>query len=247
MGNDTSGVSFTEDTVTVSFNQQGARIILTHALSLDDRVWVRNLENGVQEEFRVIGASKDVFGSRREWSLEAVNPQAALWGVAFENNADTSQPKVLVECATCHAAVESTLSNIEYEVLLATGLLSRHCERCRETTRWKPSEQAVTWETLARSVSPLVIGAEERRRARRLRLSMHLRVRNASGMIDMAQTRDVSKTGLCFISRQRFPLGDEIYITLPYAKSKAPVEIKGKVVWMAEGSSGRLYGAEYVR
>ena len=76
---------------------------------------------------------------------------------------------------------------------------------------------------------------------------MQLRVRNAWGVVDIAQTRDVSKAGLCFISSQRFSPGDEVYITLPYAKNQAPMETQGKVIWMAEGASNRFYGVEYIR
>jgi Tfp pilus assembly protein PilZ len=76
---------------------------------------------------------------------------------------------------------------------------------------------------------------------------MQLRVRNSWGVVDIAQTRDVSKAGLCFVSSQRFSPGDEIYITLPYAQGQAPVETKSKVVWMAEGAADRFYGVEYFR
>jgi len=244
IGNDASGVSFSEETVTVSFNQQGARISLIHSLLPDDIILVKNLENSVEEEFRVVGAFQQVFGSRREWGVEAVNTESGIWGVEFAPNDDGAQPKVLIECAACKTAAQSTVSSIEYEVLLATGLISRHCDRCNETTRWKPSEQAVTNEILARSNRPAK-GTREIRRARRLRLTMQLRVRNAWGTVDIAQTRDVSKLGLCFISTQRFSPGDEVYITLPYAQNQAPVETKGKVIWTAEGTSGRFYGVEY--
>ena len=67
------------------------------------------------------------------------------------------------------------------------------------------------------------------------------------GVVDIAQTRDVSKAGLCFVSTQRFSSGEEIYITLPYARSQTPVETKGKVIWTADGASGRFYGVEYQR
>jgi len=247
IGNDVSGVSFAEETVTVSFNQQGARISLTHSLLPDDIVLVKNLENGVEEEFRVVGAFQQVFGSRREWGVEAINTESGIWGVDFAPNDDSAQPKVLVECAACKTAAQITLSSIEYEVLLATGLISRHCDRCNETTRWKPSDQVVTPEILVRSLKAASKGAQEVRRTRRLRLTMQLRVRNSWGVVDIAQTRDVSKAGLCFVSSQHFSPADEVYITLAYAQHQAPVETKARIVWTAEGTSGRFYGVEYVR
>ena len=247
IGNDASGMSFAEETVTVSFNQQGARISLTHSLLPDDIVLVKNLESGIEEEFRVVGAFQQVFGSRREWGVEAVDTKSGIWGVEFAPNVDSAQPKAVIECAACKTAAQSTLSSIEYEVLLATGLISRHCDRCNETTRWKPSDQVVTPEIVVGSTKAASKGVHEARRARRLKLTMQLRVRSSWGVVEIAQTRDVSKVGLCFVSNQRFSPGDEIYITLPYAQGQPPVETKSKVVWTAEGTSGRFYGVEYLR
>jgi hypothetical protein len=247
IGNDISGVSFAEETVTVSFNQQGARISLVHALLPDDVILLTNLENGIEDEFRVVGAFHQVFGNRREWGVEAVNPNSGIWGVEFVPDQTGTQPRVLIECAACKTAAQTTLSSIEYEVLLATGLISRHCDRCGETTRWKPSEQQITEEILVRSHKASAQGMRTARRTRRLKISMQLRVRNAWGVVDIAQTRDVSKAGLCFASTQRFSPGDDVYITLPYSQNQAPVETKGRVIWTGEGTAGKFYGVEYVR
>ena len=139
IGNDASGVSFAEESVTVSFNQQGARISLTHSLLPDDIVLVKNMANDIEEEFRVVGGFQYVFGERREWGIEALNPKSGIWGVEFSPPPEGLQPKVLIECAACKRATQSPLSSIEYDVLLSTGLISRHCERCGETTEYRPS------------------------------------------------------------------------------------------------------------
>jgi hypothetical protein len=245
IGNDASGVSFAEETVTVSFNQQGARISLTHSLLPDDIVLIRNRENMIEEEFRVVGGFLQVFGDRREWGVEALNPESGIWGVEFSPPAEGVQPKVLIECAACKKAAQAPLSTIEYDVLLATGLISRHCDRCNETTRWKPSEQGVPAEVVAAGTSRATPYGE-RRKTRRLKLTMRLRVRNSWGVVDIAQTRDVSKAGLCFVSTQRFSIDDEVYITLPFALNQPPVETKGKIVWSAEGTGVRFYGVQYL-
>src|SRR3989441_4143273 len=174
IGNDGSGVSFVEETVTVSLNQQGARISLTHSLLPDDIVLILNRENNIEEEFRVVGSFQQVIGDRREWGMEAGNPDSKIWGIKFNAPAEGLQPKVLIECAACKTAEQSPLFSIEYDVLLAIGLISRHCERCSETTRWKPSEQAVTPEMILSSAPKP--NQSERRKVRRLRLVMRIRV-----------------------------------------------------------------------
>ena len=246
IGNDISGVSFSEETVTVSFNEHGARISLTHPLLPDDIVLIRNLANNIEEEFRVVGAFQQVFGNRREWGVEAINPASGIWGMEFTQPAEGVQPKVLIECAACKKATQSPLSSIEYDVLLATGLISRHCDRCNETTRWRPSEQPVSREMIEAARKAMSVTVE-RRKARRLKLVMRVRVRTSWGVTDIAQTRDVSKGGLCFLSTKVFNPGDEVYITLPFADNQAPVETKGRIVWSSLASAGRYYGVEYIK
>ena len=83
IGNDMSGVSFAEETITVSFNQQGARISLNHTLLLDDLILIKNLDTDIEEEFRVVGAFQQVFGDRREWaslSIRHPSPRYQAWG-----------------------------------------------------------------------------------------------------------------------------------------------------------------------
>jgi PilZ domain len=244
IGNDASGVSFAEETVTITFNQQGARISLTHSLLPDDVILIKNLDNDIEEEFRVVGGLQQVFGDRREWGVEATNTSSEIWGIEFTQPADGLQPKVLVECAACKRPAQAMLSSIEYDVLLSTGLISRHCERCNETTRWKPSVQPLTAEMLA-AITQATPGNVDKRKTRRLKLTMRIRVRNTWGVTDVAQTRDVSKTGLCFVSTQRFQVGDDIFVTLPFADLQTPVEAPARIVWLADGKVGRFYGAAY--
>ena len=246
IGNDVSGVSFSEETITVSFSAGGARISLTHPLLPDDIILIRNLGNDIEEEFRVVGAFQQVFGDRREWGVEALNPESGIWGIDYAPPVEGLQPRVLIECAACKNAIQSPLSSIEYDVLLATGLISRHCGRCNETTRWKPSDQVVTPE-MVRDSSRTPPPSTERRKSRRLNLVMRLRVRNIWGVSEIAQTRNVSKGGLCFLSTRVLNVDDELFITLPFADSQTPVETRARVVWARMAESGRLCGVCYIK
>ncbi len=246
IGNNASGISFSEETETISFNKQGARISLTHALLPDDVLLIKNLENQIEEEFRVVGGFQQVFGGRQEWGVEVLNSASEIWGIEFTAPAEGIEPKVLIECAACKTAAHGALSSIEYEVLLSSGLISRHCERCGETTRWKPSTKVLTAEVVAASVRKVEVEGE-RRKTKRIKLTMRIRVRTVWGVSDIAQTRDVCKAGLGFVSNQRFQVGDEVYITMPFIDRQVPVEAKARIIWTLEASVGQLYGACYVK
>src|SRR2546426_5396021 len=132
IGNDGSGVSFVEETVTVSLNQQGARISLTHSLLPDDIVLILNRENNIEEEFRVVGSFQQVIGDRREWGMEAGNPDSKIWGIKFNALAEGLQPHVLIRGAARKTAEPRPLSSIQYAVLLAVRLVSPPSQRCSQ-------------------------------------------------------------------------------------------------------------------
>ncbi len=244
IGNDANRIAFSEDAVTVSFNQQGARISLTHSLLLDDVILILNKRTQIEDEFRVVGAFDQVIGDRREWGVESQDPQTKIWGIEFSPPSEELHAKALIECGGCKRVVQSPLSSIEYDILLAVGMISRHCTRCNETTRWRPGESTTLPEFIETEVaSP----KGERRKEKRLRLVMRTRVRSSWGLIDIAQTRDVSKSGLCFFSTKVFNVRDEVYIILPFAANSVPVETKGEIVSSTVATGGRYYGVKYLR
>lgn len=244
-GQDASGDPFVEKAVTVLCNQHGGRISLTHRLMPDDIVLIKNLQNGIEEEFRVVGGFARTLGGRREWGVEALDPNSKIWGMEFVPREAEDQLKALIECAACTRAALSPLSSVEYDVLLATGMISRHCARCGETTRWKPSQQQLTPEMVA--ARPRLAAVEkEMRKEKRLPLLVHVQVRNARGASYDGETQDISYSGLCFAAPQVFEVGDEVYISFPFSDRHTPLWRVGKIAWATLGANVRVYGVLFV-
>src|SRR5579859_5526775 len=244
-GADCLGVSFIEDTVTVSINQQGARISLSHCLVFEDVILIMNPRTVIEEEFRVVRGCQQVFGQRQEWCVEALNPNSQIWGIDFNQPTEKSKPMILIECGVCKNTTYTSLTSIEYQILLSVGMMSHHCNCCGQTTRWKPSVVASLAGGVAVNAQP-VSSDSAVRKVRRLGLTMSVHVRNSDGIAEMVQTRDVSKGGLCFVGSKDFKVGDDIYITFPFADAGIPAEVKGKICWSVQGFSGRSYGVNYV-
>lgn len=240
-GADAVGKEFEEETVSVNVNRHGACVTLTHALKPEQTVRIRNLRSGQEQDFRVVGMVRQVFGERAEWGVEIADPASDFWGVEFTPPPETIQPKVLIECQACAKVALVPLPRLEYDLLLHTGLISRHCDPCGETTRWRPSDRPpVAWTETQVAVD------DDRRRTRRRRLAMHLQVRKGSGQSEFVQTMDVSKGGLCFFSKQNYHVGEQISVILPFGQEKGPAETKARIVWTRETAGGRLYGASLV-
>ena len=243
-GVDAAWDEFEEDTVTVSVNKHGACISLERVLLPAQRINIKNLENDIAAQFRVVGELGHVFGNRREWGVETFTPECNIWGLDFAPTEEGDQPKVLICCAVCKKGVVSPISSIEYDVLLFSGAISRHCESCGETTRWQPSEHRPAPEVLPqtpRAVKP----EDERRKHKRLNLSMLLRVRDSHGESELAQTLDVSKGGVCFLGKRQYRVGDVLYLTLPSIEKPGPIETRGRVVRSRPGPRGTVCGVNF--
>jgi hypothetical protein len=245
VGQDVSGRTFVEEAVTVLCSQNGGRINLTHSLMPDEIVLIKNLQNGIEEEFRVVGGLEQTLGDRREWGVEALDPKSKIWGIEFAPPDAKDQLKALIECAACTRAALSPLSSVQYGLLLATGMVSRHCDRCGETTRWIPSKQQLTPEMVA--PRPRLAAVEnEKRKQKRLPLSVHIQVRDSRGASYAAETQDVSYNGLCFATTQVLEIGDEVYISFPFSDRHAPPEKLGKIAWATLRANVRVYGVSFV-
>ncbi len=241
-GLDRGAARFEEEGVTVSVNQHGACISLLHQLQPEQKLSIRNLENNLEAQFRVVGELRCVFGERREWGVEMLGPECNIWGLDFEPPPDHVQPKALICCSQCKNGSLCSLSSIEYDVLLAAGKVSRHCESCGETTRWEPCKQCVDTYVPA---APAVERHDERRKDRRLSLSMLVRVRDPDGESEVAQTMDVCKGGVLFVARHRHRAGDILYLTLPSTDKPLPTEVRARVVRTKPAERGTLCAVKF--
>jgi len=74
---------------------------------------------------------------------------------------------------------------------------------------------------------------------------MLLRVRNNQGESEVAQTLDVSKGGVRFLSKRTYQVGDSVYLTLPSADKTAPTETRGCIVRAELSQRGTAYGVRF--
>jgi len=241
-GIDAGGATFVEETHTLSLGEHGACISLRHNLRPDDGVLVTNLRNGMEASFRVVGEVHHRHGNRGEWGLESDDPSIPIWGIDFNPPPVEVQPKVMLYCSACKQTRLSLLNSIEYDVLLNTGTITEHCVHCAEITRWHAADSMAE----AEASDHVPQTRAERRRQRRRSLTMLVRIRNGNGHHEIVQTVDASSSGICFLSRHQYRVGEEVYLVLPSPRGEMPTETKGRVVRLHETPEGQRYGVNYI-
>lgn len=245
VGQDAMGSVFIEAAVALCFNQHGARISLKHSLVPEEVILIKNLQNEIEEEFRVIERLGGTNGGGVQWSLVALEPESRIWRVTMTLPAPGEQARAIIECPICLQPTLSVLSSIEYDFLLAVGTLSRYCPKCGKVRVWRMSNRYPSAQRAASANSsdlPL-----ERRSRRRQCVSLGVRVRNLRGASHDVEIRNISKGGLCFTGSRTFQVGDGVCVTFPFGVRRSAVERIGTIIWTAANSSQRFYGVRFVQ
>lgn len=241
-GTTASGSRFVERTNTIMISAFGGSISLGHELIPEQSVRIRNLSNGIEEDFRVVRMITMVFSVRREYGVEVRNPKSQIWGITFVAPPDTDQPAALMQCSECKKCALISMNASHLDIFLQMGAIALHCESCDMTTRWRPAEPGADPSAPQIALAP-PSPAVERRRFPRHRLAMRVSVRRPSGEEERQQMLDVSKSGLCFLSNRAHEVGEVLRFSLPSASSKGRT---GKIVWKRSTNLGQTYGVEYV-
>lgn len=236
-GADFSGQQFVEESWATDISAEGAHLTLTRGGIFGDVISIKNLENGIEEEFRLAGNTQTLADGHFAWEVEAMFPESRIWGL-LPQAVDFAKPLVLrIGCWVCGNCRDALLTPAEHQQLLAEGMISRHCVCCGSTTRWKPQQCEPPTEQDT--------GQQKIRKHQRVIIGMCVKVQNNEGAEDFAMTRDVSGGGACFVSTKRFRLGEELSLQLRFTGGPRVGTARGRVVWMSPTSDGWLHGVRW--
>jgi len=240
-GGTASGSPFVERTNTIMIGAFGGSISLSHEVLPNEIVRIRNLASGSEEDFRVVRLINAVFGTHREYGVESLNPQSQIWGIKFAAPPDKEQPAALMQCSECKKLSLIPVSGSQLDLFLQMGAIALHCESCNLTTRWRPAElfADASADQVPAPVTPL---AHERRGFPRYSLTMRINVCSYSGEAERVQILDLSKSGLRFLSKQAYEIGESLRFLLP---SASQAERTGKIVWKRLTDLGQQYGVQF--
>lgn len=251
-----SGAQSTEEARSIAVNRDGARIRISRSLSVGETLRIVNQVSRRSADFRVVGPVAPHTDQGGEWGVECLNSQANVWGIQFPPipGSESSAPRALLECRTCHSVALLPLSLVEVDVLDTSGIICRHCQSCGAATPWgyaekqvamgaPPGESAMIEEAKAQVEASAE--AAERRRHRRVCIQLPVLVRDYYGGVEITKSENVSKGGFCFASEKNYFMGQGIIVVCPYDSAASQnIELRARVVrrHVIEGIQRKLYG-----
>ena len=247
---------FSEDTVTVEVNRDGALIKLNHKVVPKSDVRIINLESYKEADFHVVGPSRMEAGLIAEWGVEYIDKRHNIWGMDFPAiKSFDDQEGALLECRACHKQDVKMISQMEMDALDSTGILAFLCDHCKKLTYWNyadasrhPSELPPP-DLVAPPDAPKEEKGIEKRTAKRMGMKMAILVRNAKGVEEITKTEDVSKGGVGVALSMDLAVGDVVTIVCPYSGQGPRFDQKADVRRRASFTFNdrRLYGFRYIR
>jgi PilZ domain len=129
---------FTEDTRTLMVNRDGALIVLKHRVIPEDIIRIINLENLREDDFRVVGLSRQEGDKFSEWGVECLDRNRTLWEIDFPPPLDecSAEGGALLQCDLCGKESFLALSLSEVDILDSKGAIEKLCEKCGELAPW---------------------------------------------------------------------------------------------------------------
>ncbi len=248
-GQDENGQPFETAGRTVTLNRHGARLRISHALIPGQTVVVTNQESRAEAEFRVVGPVAPPLDQVGDWGVECLRTDANIWDISFptSSEAEDSEARVLLSCRSCQSVSLQSLSLVEVEVLETAGLLTIPCVLCGQSTPWGYQRRPFDVENQTYQAAVVVEPrsfptlTEERRKSYRKPAQLPIRIRNYYGEIEITQTENISREGLCFMSPRRYLVGQGIVVICPFDVANAKPEVRARIVRSEPASLQGIY------
>jgi len=185
------------------------------------------------------------------YAVAMLEPRADFWDIEFPapHQAEEALARLLMECSFCQRREVVYLNEMELKSFEIRKCVARLCRHCDAPSIWV---EAAT-ERKIDDTLPSRTAAEDRVIPRRNRTRVKARVlaciRRRGFQEEVVVCEDLSKGGISFRSRNRYPEGTRLEVAVPYTPGAGAIFVPIRIVSSQPIASAGLFrhGAAYVR
>ncbi|MGC2764467.1 MAG: PilZ domain-containing protein [Candidatus Acidiferrum sp.] len=185
------------------------------------------------------------------YALAILDPRADFWNIDFSapHKAEEALARLLMECSFCQRREVVYLNEMELKSFEIRKCAARLCTHCDSPSIWVEAQS----ESKVEEALPSRSAVEERVIPRRNRTRVKARVlaciRRRGFQEEVAVCEDLSKGGISFRSRNRYPEGTRLEVAVPYTPGAGAIFVPIRIVFSQPIASAGLFrhGASYLR
>jgi PilZ domain len=254
VGTDVYGQEFWEETKTAVVSRYGAAVISRRKLVPQQEMTIRRLDTNKEAEIRIVAkVSEEKDGY--VYGVGFTNPEIDFWEMKFPDPPQVKDDthSVTLACGSCHTREQVQAGEIALGVLDDEQGVSRFCQRCQTSTRWRP------WQPDATTAPPPTAPASSQsqpppparantRKDVRAKVNARACIR-AGNFSDEVVCQDMSRGGLCFDSHKRYSLGEEVQVAVPFSPGVENLFVPARIAHVRKLPDKNVFrhGAAYLR
>jgi PilZ domain len=185
------------------------------------------------------------------YAIAILDPRVDFWDIDFPapHKADEAFARLLMECSFCQRREVVYLNEMELKSFEIRKCVARLCASCDSPSIWIEAQSHSAVEEALPSRSAVEERVIPRRNRTRVKARVLACIRRRGFQEEVAVCEDLSKGGISFRSRNRYPEGTRVEVAVPYTPGAGAIFVPIRIVFSQPIASAGLFrhGAAYLR
>ncbi len=185
------------------------------------------------------------------YAVAMLEPQADFWDIEFPamHQSEEALARLLMECSFCQRREVVYLNEMELKSFEIRKCVARVCRHCDAPSIWVEAATAPNVDGTLQSQTDAEARVIPRRNRTRIKARVLACIRRRGFQEEVAVCEDLSKGGLSFRSRNRYPEGTRLEVAVPYTPGAGAIFVPIRIVSSQPLTAAGLFrhGAAYLK
>jgi hypothetical protein len=185
------------------------------------------------------------------YAFHILEARPDFWGIEFPalHQATEAVARLLMDCSFCQRREVVYLSPMELKSFEMRRCVARICGQCNAPSIWIEAQPQMEEALPEAAVVPVEHGIYPRRKKARIKARVLACIRRRGFEEEVAVCEDLSKGGLSFRSRNQYPEGTRIEVSVPFTPGSSAIFVPVRIVFSVAIPSAGLFkhGVSYIR
>jgi len=185
------------------------------------------------------------------YAVAILDTRIDFWEIEFPSlhKAEEALARMLMECSFCQRREVVYLNEMELKSFEVRRCVARLCKLCDSPSIWIEAHSEPKFDEALPSRSAVEERVIPRRNRTRIKARVLACIRRRGFQEEVAVCEDLSKGGISFRSRNKYPEGSRLEVAVPYTPGAGAIFVPIRIVFSQPLPAAGLFrhGAAYVR